>query len=350
MSIRLTPLVHRILQSAAIHPAVLTAVIVALGAWTAAPLSAAEPARVASSRPTRTAPTETRPRAVVDHAVQPAGGAACRECGPGGCQHRQPNHGHHRNCRDGACVPYCPVRPGTFGFYGTQWRRWPGQGVVPVSNEEAATPAVPPKSEVPGADEESIGPKPSELPEPDMPAADGMDPGMDRRGNAGDMPFPPEPDAAPAEEPTTERAPAAAEPPAAVEPREVPQAEESKPAQPEATAPKPRPQDENLFDDSAARKLRRKIPVVSMPAGRLPAGKTTVGKTSAVGGAQAPRRESTGRVRPANHERDEAASEIAPAAAPVGAPRSAGAAAKPRTVPRVPFDPRAETARMRQAR
>ncbi|MFM9197268.1 MAG: hypothetical protein ACKOWG_16320 [Planctomycetia bacterium] len=47
------------------------------------------------------------------------------------------------------------MRPDVFGFYGTQWRRWPGSGVVRVSNNEVANPARPPAAEVPGPDEES---------------------------------------------------------------------------------------------------------------------------------------------------------------------------------------------------
>jgi hypothetical protein len=99
--------------------------------------------------------------------------------------------------RDGACVPYCPVRPSTFGFYGTQWRRWPGAGVVPVSNEQAATPSKPPKSSVPGPDEESLGPKPSELPEPDFPAGEPAEEGA--RSAVPPEPEAPEPTAPAAE-------------------------------------------------------------------------------------------------------------------------------------------------------
>ena len=232
-------------------------------------------------------------RTVVDHAVQPAGGA-CKQCGPAGCR-----HGHHRDCRDGACVPYCPVRPGTFGFYGTQWRRWPGSGVVPVSNEQVATPVKPPKSAVPSADEESFGPKPSDLPEPDFPAADAPSPSA---------PEPPAADSEPLggttgrsdDEPTTRPAP-------------VPEAEaEGAPALPEATPAKPRPADDNLFDDSAARKVRRKIPV---PANPMPV-----------------QRSAKGRVQPATHQEPAAATKR-PAMKPV---------------PRVAFDPRQETVRLRQ--
>jgi hypothetical protein len=64
-------------------------------------------------------------------------------------------HGHHQGCRHGQCVPHCPVKPGQFGYHGTEWRRWPGTGVVPVSAVSDAVPVRPPRSVVPGADEES---------------------------------------------------------------------------------------------------------------------------------------------------------------------------------------------------
>jgi hypothetical protein len=64
-------------------------------------------------------------------------------------------HGHHQGCRNGQCVPHCPVRPGQFGYHGTEWRRWPGTGVVPVSAVSDAVPVRPPRSVVPGPDEES---------------------------------------------------------------------------------------------------------------------------------------------------------------------------------------------------
>jgi hypothetical protein len=231
-------------------------------------------------------------RTVVDHAVQPAGGA-CKQCGPGACR-----HGHHRDCRDGACVPYCPVRPSTFGYYGTQWRRWPGSGVVPVSNEQAATPVKPPKSAVPGADEESFGPPPSDLPEPDFPAADAPSPSA---------PEPPTADSEPLGG-STERS----DDQPATRPAPAPEADTA-PAQPEAAPAKPRPADDNLFDESAARKVRRKIPV---PANPMPA-----------------QRSAKGRVQPAAHQEPAAAAKR-PAMKPV---------------PRVAFDPRLETTRPRQA-
>ena len=302
------PTTRRSTASTAIRKAAQLLPLLAIGAVA----MAAEP-----GRPAATKQRQQQTRTVVDPAVQPAGGA-CRQCGPGGCQ---PGHAHrhHRDCRDGACVPYCPVRPSTFGFYGTQWRRWPGQGVTPVSHNEAATPVKPPRSAVPGADEESIGPKPSELPEPDFPR--GESPADDR------SPLAPEPDqtapepAAPAA--TTETAPEATASedlegaPRTTEPGGLPRGEE-KPVQPATPPAKPRPEDDNLFDDSAARKVRRKIPTAA-------ANQSTPRTVAA-------------RVQPAAHH-DERMTKP-----------TAGRAVAPQSVPRVPFDPRQEAARMRQTR
>jgi len=117
----------------------------------------------------------------VDPAVVPAGGDGCRHCGGHQCAAHagRPHAGHHADCRPGQCVPYCPVRPAQFGFYGTQWRRWPGSGVVPASGVEDVTPDEPPRSQVPGPDEESPRvpeeedtPQKSDQPAIDQPAID----------------------------------------------------------------------------------------------------------------------------------------------------------------------------------
>jgi len=266
-------------------------------------VQAASPTMTASQRRAAAAQQTQAARTIVDHSVQPAGGA-CRQCGPAGCK-----HGHHRDCRDGACVPYCPVRPSTYGFYGTQWRRWPGAGVVPVSNEQAATPSKPPKSSVPGPDEESFGPKPSELPEPDFPAGEPAEEGA--RSAVPPEPEAPEPTAPAAE--STEPAAATEQP---IVPAPVPEGE-AKPVQPEAAPAKPRPQDENLFDESAARKVRRKIPVASPS---VPAERPTAS-----------------RVQPAAHQEAAASEAATMARRPLAKP-----------VPRVAFDSRKESERLRQ--
>lgn len=62
----------------------------------------------------------------------------------------------------GHCAACCLVRPDQFGFYATQWRPWPGflsrSATGPV---EALTPVRPPRSVVPGIDDErDHAPKP----------------------------------------------------------------------------------------------------------------------------------------------------------------------------------------------
>lgn len=275
------------------HRWLLAAVVASVTAAAGAPATAADPARPASRQPTGPRPAATR--TVVDAAVRPAGGMVCHECGAGGCRHGKLCH--HRDCKNGVCAPYCPVRPGTFGYYGTQWRRWPGQGVVPASNVEAATPVKPPKSEVPGVDEESFGPKPDDLPEPATP-----DGGGDETTS---RPVPPEPTAP--TPPMPESTAPAAEP--RVMPAETPEPP-SKPAIEESPPTKPKAAD--LFDESAARKVRRKIPVHS-------AGDS---QESAADAAS---------VKPASHD-------------------AAATRKVPKAVPRVAFDPRAESARMREPR
>jgi hypothetical protein len=141
-----------------------------------------------------------------DPAVTQAGGAhagPCGHCRRSACpQCRLPGEGHgsvHGPCHHGLCPAHCPVRPDVFGFYGTQWRKWPGAGVIQASNQDEATPARPPKAEVPEAAEESLQ-QPSDEQSPPGPAAAGPaaeDPLDQRedaapadRGKAGGKPAP----------------------------------------------------------------------------------------------------------------------------------------------------------------
>ena len=260
-------------------------------------------------------PPAGRARArVSDPAVVPAGGMACPSCGPGGCRTAHGKHqGHHAGCRDGVCVPYCPVRPQQFGFYGTQWRRWPGSDVVPVSGMRDAGPVAPPRSAVPGPNEESMNPEAGQ----ETAANPGVDPGTAPAPLATPRELPPEPLSRlqPAAEPPAPKvlepeAEMQREPPAKLQPEPKPV-----PADPSAPAPglKPRPEDENLFE------------AVS---GVAPGWRAQ--RRFAVGAAAA--RESTlsdtGRVEPASHLEG----------------------ADPNRVPRVSFDPAAETRRLRSIR
>lgn len=87
------------------------------------------------------------------------------------------------------CPAHCPVRPEVFGFYGTQWRRWPGAGVVPTSATDAATPAPPGRSQVPSAAEESLpqdnaATEPEAAPAADVPEDGGTPPTSNEREDA----------------------------------------------------------------------------------------------------------------------------------------------------------------------
>jgi hypothetical protein len=235
----------------------------------------------------------------VDSAIVTAGGVGCTSCGPGGC--RGGRHGHHAGCRDGVCVPYCPVRPQQFGYYGTRWRKWPGQEILQVSDEREAAPVVPPRSEVPGADEESMTPRDVEAAaEPDADAPATLPP-QDQQPEATARPaVEPAPAAAPEPAPTPQPTPAP-------EPGPVP-TPEPKPA----AEPKPaRPEDENLFEvlSGSGWRAKRRFPV------------------NAASGAAGDAESSAG-IQPMNH------------LSPTGQ----------RDVPRVPFDRAAETRLLRSAR
>lgn len=275
---------------------------------------------------------------VSDPAVRPAGGAGCQSCGPGGCrQAHGKHHGHHAGCRDGVCVPYCPVRPQQFGFYGTQWRRWPGSDVVQVSTTRGAGPDSPPRSAVPGPNEESLNPQADQEPaaNPDADAGSVPAPAATAREPLPEPPARPKPPAEPVLPPVVEPAPEMRrespaepqpEPTPEPTPESAPQPEpaaplgpaEAKPvpAEPSAPAPeaKPRPEDENLFEAVSG--------VGSGPGWRAHR-RFAVGEAAA-----APAELDRGRVEPASH---------------LGQ-------LNPKQVPPVSFDRTAETRRLRATR
>ena len=150
-----------------------------------------------------------------------AGGrCAVDNCGHAGCR--------HGDCGVPGCPAHCPVRPASFGFYGTQWRTWPGQEVAQATHVEPAAPVMPPKSEVPTADEESPVPG-FELPAPEPEGA---------AAESGDSTFldPIGPDSVPPR-------PQPAEPAPLPQPGDRPRIE--KPAV---------PAEDNLFDEAAVRR------------------------------------------------------------------------------------------------
>ena len=178
-------------------------------------------------------------------AVVPAGGviAARRAsqggnaCGRADCQKCRGS----KVCRHkGACGPevpgcpaHCPVRPDRFGYYQTNWRRWPGQTVVPASFSDAAVPVSPPRSVVPGMDDEAGSPAEDEQAGADTGKAEL--PGPDEKGGN-----------APAFE-SVKPAPETAQP----ERAEVPETPPETPVEPAAPRKPAKPQ-EDLFEQSRA--------------------------------------------------------------------------------------------------
>jgi hypothetical protein len=144
----------------------------------------AGPLLAAAPTPSRTRERTPARNPKIDHAVMPAGGAmqgqaACSQCRRSACPQCRLAEGHHlghAQCQHGLCPAHCPVRPDVFGFYGTKWRKWPGEGVVQASSNEAATPVRPPRTEVPGVDEESLPPDPAAEGQVVPPAASEMEP------------------------------------------------------------------------------------------------------------------------------------------------------------------------------
>ena len=174
-------------------------------------------------------------------------------------------------CRDGGCPAHCPVRPQTFGFYGTQWRPWPTQVAEETRDVRAATPVPPPKSAVPGIDEESLksaeeGSPATELPVPDMfpdpapeaearPDADRADGGREAESGVPDdlPPLEPAPSGR-SEGATNEAVPEQPAPAPAAEDRT--KSDEKTDAQPDE---KP---DENIFDEAGRSRRRSELFVV----------------------------------------------------------------------------------------
>jgi hypothetical protein len=135
------------------------------------------------------------------------------------------HQGHPCEHCKGRCGPHCPVRPGVYGFYGTQWRQWPGQDFMSSRELPAATPIQPPRMSVPGPDEESMRPRTEDvvvpLPQPPV------------ESEAFPLPVEPEP------EPEPKPVPEPKSPPRTLPPPPAPL-----PETPSSIAP----EDENLFN------------------------------------------------------------------------------------------------------
>ena len=210
-------------------------VVCAVAGWAFGPFGSASASEVISAIPGAAQPPVT---AMVIDTIE----AGTRGPGPAAHQRRQErcaggrcavdNCGHagcrHGDCDVPGCPAHCPVRPASFGFYGTQWRTWPGQDVAQATHVEPAAPVMPPKSEVPTADEESPVPG-FELPAPEP-----------EGGEAG------APDSAPLDPVVPDAVPPRPQP---EEPAPLPQPLE----QPRIEKPAV-PAEDNLFDEAALRR------------------------------------------------------------------------------------------------
>ena len=97
---------------------------------------------------------------VVQAGGEECGGCNRKECRRCGLKQRLHEPLCNGQCGGGGsgCPAHCPVRPSQFGFYPTTWRQWPGQQVRQVAHLDIeATPVQPPRSEVPGMNDESRG-------------------------------------------------------------------------------------------------------------------------------------------------------------------------------------------------
>jgi len=182
------------------------------------------------------------------------------DCQSGQCAagKQPPNHpgrceGHCANggCGKPGCPAQCPVRPDRFGFYGTQWRSWPGQGVVQASFTEAATPVRPPKSEVPDADEESPQ-SAAELPADEGPQAEES---RDEEPAAELLP----PAKFPAQPPAPKKDSEPLESPFADEPAATPDVKKPAATEPATEKPSTPAAEENLFDEASHRRRRHEL-------------------------------------------------------------------------------------------
>jgi hypothetical protein len=251
---------------------------------------------VAASTVAHAAPPAAESRSMQRQVVQaggPIGEAGdVKKCGFG---HHDGGRLCHGGCREGGCPTHCPVRPHTFGFYGTQWRAWPTQGVAETRDARASMPVPPATSAVPGIEEESLKPaeetrpadelpiperSPAQAPPqappqapapPQLPPADAdTDAEPQRGGPAGrdvldDLPpvdpAPSKP--SPAEEASPDAQPDGADPaPPAEEPKNPEPALEPIPERKPEGGPDENPQakpDENIFDEAGRSRRRSEL-------------------------------------------------------------------------------------------
>jgi hypothetical protein len=223
--------------------------IAALSAVAARPVSASE---ILGALPAKSVPPAIKK--IPARERQHGNTCGCGECAAGKQPHPDANRCDGRcangGCGKAGCPAQCPVRPDRFGFYGTQWRSWPGQGIVQASFTEAATPVRPPKSEIPDADEESP-PSAPELPTDEEP--------RDEELTAEPLPPAKAPAESPTESPAKKKESEPLDSPFADEP--AAESDVKKPAAKEPAVEKPSSPaaEENLFDEASHRRRRNEL-------------------------------------------------------------------------------------------
>lgn len=221
---------------------------------------------VAASEIMAAVPSKSAPPALIKPPArerQSGGGCQNGHCAAGKQHHRHADRCEGRcangNCGKPGCPAQCPVRPDRFGFYGTQWRVWPGQGVVQASFTDAATPVRPPKSEIPDVAEESPRSAPELLTEQESGEEESREE-ESRQERPAAEPLPPaKAPAPPAQQPAQQQGSEPLESPFADEPAAEPDVKKPADKKPALEKPAAPAAEENLFDEASHRRRRHEL-------------------------------------------------------------------------------------------
>lgn len=221
---------------------------------------------VAASEIMAAVPSKSAPPALIKPPArerQSGGGCQNGHCAAGKQHHRHADRCEGRcangNCGKPGCPAQCPVRPDRFGFYGTQWRVWPGQGVVQASFTDAATPVRPPKSEIPDVAEESPRSAPELLTEQESGEEESREEELRQERPAAEPLPPAKAPAPPAQQPAQQQGSEPLESPFADEPAAEPDVKKPADKKPALEKPAAPAAEENLFDEASHRRRRHEL-------------------------------------------------------------------------------------------
>ncbi|MFO0423394.1 MAG: hypothetical protein ACK52C_07015, partial [Planctomycetia bacterium] len=221
---------------------------------------------VAASEIMAAVPSKSAPPALIKPPArerQSGGGCQNGHCAAGKQHHRHADRCEGRcangNCGKPGCPAQCPVRPDRFGFYGTQWRVWPGQGVVQASFTDAATPVRPPKSEIPDVAEESPRSAPELLTEQESGEEESREEELRQERPAAEPLPPAKAPAPPAQQPAQQPGSEPHESPFADEPAAEPDVKKPADKKPALEKPAAPAAEENLFDEASHRRRRHEL-------------------------------------------------------------------------------------------